>query len=282
MTDRLAIALAQLNPTMGDIPGNLARARAARAEAAAAGADIVLFGELFITGYPPEDLVLKPALPVGCDGRGERSCPRYRRWRPRGPHRHALGRGRAPCTTRWRILKAARSRRSASRPTCPITACSTKSACSARGRMPGPMNVTGVRVGVPICEDIWGPDPVGMPRGNRRRDSAGAQRFALRLHQARRARERGGGARGRIRIAARLSESGGRPGRTRVRRRLVRAQRRPQPGRASCRAGRKPSSSRTGGARAKAGLAKRANSADGRRRTHRALSRHDAGAAATT
>ena len=62
MSDRLAIALAQLNPVMGDIDGNLARARAARAEAHNLGADLILFSELFVTGYPPEDLVLKPAF----------------------------------------------------------------------------------------------------------------------------------------------------------------------------------------------------------------------------
>src|SRR5260221_12624318 len=62
MTDRLSIALAQLNPIVGDFPGNLARARAARAEAHAAGADLILFSELYITGYPPEDLVLKPVF----------------------------------------------------------------------------------------------------------------------------------------------------------------------------------------------------------------------------
>src|ERR1700761_8918914 len=62
MTDRFRIALAQRNPTMGDIPGNLRRAKDARAQAAALGADLLLFSELFIVGYPPEDLVLKPAL----------------------------------------------------------------------------------------------------------------------------------------------------------------------------------------------------------------------------
>ena len=61
MTDRFRIALAQLNPVMGDIAGNLA-ARPRRARAAGADADLILFSELFITGYPPEDLVLKPAL----------------------------------------------------------------------------------------------------------------------------------------------------------------------------------------------------------------------------
>src|SRR5271154_5157154 len=60
MVDRFRIALAQLNPVMGDIAGNLKRARAARA--GALGADVILFSELYIIGYPPEDLVLKPAL----------------------------------------------------------------------------------------------------------------------------------------------------------------------------------------------------------------------------
>jgi NAD+ synthase len=62
MTTSLKIALAQLNPIVGDIAGNLAKARKTRADAAAQGAEIVLFSELFICGYPPEDLVLKPAL----------------------------------------------------------------------------------------------------------------------------------------------------------------------------------------------------------------------------
>src|SRR5260221_12334430 len=62
MSAAMKIALAQLTPVVGDIAGNLERARAARAEAQSSGADIVLFSELFITGYPPEDLVLKPAF----------------------------------------------------------------------------------------------------------------------------------------------------------------------------------------------------------------------------
>src|SRR5262252_3177385 len=64
--DRLAIAIAQLNPIVGDIAGNTAKARDARARAAAAGADLILLSELFICGYPPEDLVLKPALQAAC------------------------------------------------------------------------------------------------------------------------------------------------------------------------------------------------------------------------
>src|SRR5712691_6866084 len=64
--DRLAIAVAQLNPTVGDIAGNADKARRARAQAARDGADLVAYPELFVCGYPPEDLVLKPALQAAC------------------------------------------------------------------------------------------------------------------------------------------------------------------------------------------------------------------------
>ena len=58
----LTIALAQVNPTVGDVAGNLALVRQMRERAAAAGADLVVFPELVLVGYPPEDLVLRPAL----------------------------------------------------------------------------------------------------------------------------------------------------------------------------------------------------------------------------
>src|SRR5215469_11987041 len=60
------IALAQANPVVGDVTGNAAKARAARARAKADGADVVVLPELFIAGYPPEDLVLKPAFQAAC------------------------------------------------------------------------------------------------------------------------------------------------------------------------------------------------------------------------
>src|SRR3546814_16968397 len=57
MTDSLTITLAQLNPRVGDIAGNLAKLRRVRAQAAAEGAELVLTPELYLCGYPPEDLV---------------------------------------------------------------------------------------------------------------------------------------------------------------------------------------------------------------------------------
>jgi NAD+ synthase (glutamine-hydrolysing) len=54
------IALGQLNLTVGDLAGNVEKMAASAVEAAAAGAELVCFPELSITGYPPEDLVLRP------------------------------------------------------------------------------------------------------------------------------------------------------------------------------------------------------------------------------
>src|SRR3569833_1736915 len=64
--DSFGITLAQLNPVVGDIAGNAAKVRAARARAASDGATVLLLPELFLYGYPPEDLVLKPAFQAAC------------------------------------------------------------------------------------------------------------------------------------------------------------------------------------------------------------------------
>jgi NAD+ synthetase len=56
----MRIALAQLNPTIGDIPGNLRKILDAYTRAAAMGADVVVTPELSLLGYPPKDLLLKP------------------------------------------------------------------------------------------------------------------------------------------------------------------------------------------------------------------------------
>src|SRR3979490_3112112 len=64
--NRPEIPIAQLNATVGDVAGTAENVRAARARVAAVGADLVILPELFIAGYPPEDLVLKPAFQAAC------------------------------------------------------------------------------------------------------------------------------------------------------------------------------------------------------------------------
>lgn len=64
---KLRIALAQVNPTVGDLEGNARKARRLIAEAKEAGAQIVAFPELMLSGYPPEDLLLKPQFLADCE-----------------------------------------------------------------------------------------------------------------------------------------------------------------------------------------------------------------------
>src|SRR5262245_29548549 len=63
----LRVVACQLNPTVGDIDGNVDAIVSAIDAHAAAGAQLIVFGELAVTGYPPEDLLLKPAFAAASD-----------------------------------------------------------------------------------------------------------------------------------------------------------------------------------------------------------------------
>src|SRR3954471_21481460 len=159
MIDRLYIALAQLNPIMGDFPGNLLRARAARAQAAAAGADLILFSELYITGYPPEDLVLKPAFQKDA----METVEAFARETADGGPAVLMG-------TPWvkdgglynavAFLDAGAVQATTFKVDLPNYGVFDEKRVFSIGPMPGPFAIRGVRVGVPICEDIWGSDAV--------------------------------------------------------------------------------------------------------------------------
>jgi len=58
--DAIRFAMAQINPTVGDLPGNRDKILKFISDARSLGCDIVIFPELSVTGYPPEDLLLKP------------------------------------------------------------------------------------------------------------------------------------------------------------------------------------------------------------------------------
>jgi len=156
MTDRFRLTIAQLNPVVGDLQGNAARARDAWASAKEAGAQMLALPEMFITGYQTQDLVLKraftaqameavaalaadcadgPAIGIGAPWReGEKLYNAYlilqdgritaRILKHELPHKQVFD--------EWRLFDP--------------------------GPIAGPYNVDGVRIGSPICEDAWWPE----------------------------------------------------------------------------------------------------------------------------
>ena len=66
MTTEISIVIAQIAPMVGDINGNADKIRVSREQAKNLGADLIVFSELFISGYPPEDLVKRPAFQRAC------------------------------------------------------------------------------------------------------------------------------------------------------------------------------------------------------------------------
>src|SRR5258707_11911774 len=157
MIDQLAISIAQLNPTVGDIAGNVAKLRRALAEAAEQSADLVVGTELCVSGYPPEDLVLKPAFLAACEAavRGfaaeTASGPAIlvgAPWRHEGKTYNAallLDRGE---------IAAIRFKHDL-----PNYGVFDEKRVFAAGPAPGPIVFRGVPLGVMVCEDMWHPAP---------------------------------------------------------------------------------------------------------------------------
>jgi len=160
MPDTLKITLAQMNPAVGDLAGNADAMLAARARAAAKGADLVLFPELNLIGYPPEDLVLKPALVT-------RSAAELARMAQAtapvdgipGPAMlvgsvfvadGALHNGVA-------LLDGGKVVATRFKHELPNYGVFDEPRLFQPGPLPAPILFRGVMIGVPICEDIWHP-----------------------------------------------------------------------------------------------------------------------------
>ena len=157
--DILRIAVAQLNLTLGDIKGNLELAREARKDAARQGADLVLFSELFISGYPPEDIVLKPAFVAACMEAVEELAKDTQDNGPGViigvPWRVEKGK-EAGLYNAAAVLDAGKVIATRFKVDLPNYGVFDEKRVFDSGPMPGPVNFRGVRLGIPICEDIWG------------------------------------------------------------------------------------------------------------------------------
>ncbi len=155
-TDRLTIAAAQLNPTVGDIAGNIVRLRQARAEAARQGADLLVAPELYVSGYPPEDLVLKPAFVAACQAAVRDLAAETVQgpaiilgtpWQQDGKRYNAAV-----------LLEGGKVAALRFKHDLPNYGVFDEKRVFRAGPAPGPIAFRGVRLGLMICEDMWTPD----------------------------------------------------------------------------------------------------------------------------
>jgi NAD+ synthase len=152
----LRIGCAQVNPTVGDIAGNTALVRRLRSEAAAQHVDLVVFPELMLVGYPPEDLILRPAL-VEAAACALRDLQRESAgggpglvvglpWKGESGVHNAvalIADGRADLRFKYEL---------------PNYGVFDEKRVFVAGPLPEPIQFRGHRIGVPVCEDIWFPD----------------------------------------------------------------------------------------------------------------------------
>ena len=157
MTDRLRIALAQLNPKVGDLKGNLALGRKALADAVEAKADILMFSELFLTGYFPEDLFFKRQfvddaiaaareLTAATAGTNV-SLVLPTVWRDEEGLRNAVILAENGRVTARRFKREL-----------PNDDVFYERRYFVPGELAEPVTIKGVSIGIPICEDIWHAD----------------------------------------------------------------------------------------------------------------------------
>ena len=156
MPEKLSLALAQLNPTMGDIVGNLTKLRAARKQAATQGAHLLMTSELYICGYPPEDLVLKPSFQNAI----HKAIEALARETADGGPAILIG-------TPWReddklynamlLLSEGRIAGKSYKRDLPNYGPFDEKRVFTSWQMPEPVSFRGLRLGIMICEDMWAP-----------------------------------------------------------------------------------------------------------------------------
>ncbi len=157
MAATFRLTLAQLNPTVGALAANAARARAAWEEGKVAGAQMVALTEMFLTGYQTQDLVMKPAF---CDaamewvGRLARDCADGPALGIGGPWRDPQGQ----LFNAYFVLKGGKVHARVQKHHLAMDTVFDEARLFDPGPVSGPYSVGGVRIGTPICEDAWSDD----------------------------------------------------------------------------------------------------------------------------
>lgn len=189
MTDRLTIAAIQANPKLGAIEQNEKAALGWIAKAKAAGADLAVFPELFLVGYPPEDLALKPAAVAACEAAVERLAAAT----AEGPAVmigtlwHGTGRLPRNATA---LLADGKVKDVTFKVDLPNYGVFDERRVFEPGETPTAFEVKGIKLGAPVCEDIWSPrvtaalDVIGaeilvVPNGSPYRMTADNERMAV-------------------------------------------------------------------------------------------------------
>ncbi len=154
--DTFRLTMAQLNPTVGALGQNAARAREAWAAGKAAGADMVALPEMFLSGYQVQDMAMKPAFLADC----ARHLAQLAADCADGP---ALGIGLpsaegAGASNTWQVLKGGEVVARICKQHLPCFNVFDEPRTFLSGNIHGPYTVNGVRLGTPICEDAWHPD----------------------------------------------------------------------------------------------------------------------------
>lgn len=158
MTDQFRITIAQLNPTVGDLQGNAAKAKQAWLQGAEQGSDFVTLPEMFITGYNTQDLVMKPAFQndaINAVRALAKECAD-------GP---ALGIGGpwvedGALFNSYFILNGGDIQAIVKKHHLPNETVFDEVRIFEPGKVSGPYVINGVRIGSPICEDAWHNDVV--------------------------------------------------------------------------------------------------------------------------
>jgi NAD+ synthase len=156
MADTFRLTLAQLNPSVGDVFGNAEAAKRAWQQGVAAGSDLVALPEMFIAGYNPQDLILKPEFISAC----QQAIADLAQDCADGP---ALAIG-GPLLegenlyNAYYILQGGKIAATVRKHHLPNGAVFDEKRLFTAADVTGPYVVNGVRIGSPICEDAWQAD----------------------------------------------------------------------------------------------------------------------------